>query len=94
MTDTIAPEPNCLGQVPIDSGRLLLVDPCHIPDDLLATLTTPNEYGVVVGVMLAVPGGDGDVKVWDEGEDDGMLTLWGPWGGTWAACDGDSDGRR
>lgn len=48
-----------LGVLPVDSGHVLIVDPCHLPDELVAALTSPNEHGVTVGVMAPTLVGDG-----------------------------------
>lgn len=57
------PEYTDHGAIPVDTGRILLVDPTHIPDDLLRKLTTPNEFGVTVGIMVGTPDGDGAFNV-------------------------------
>jgi hypothetical protein len=57
--ETAASESIYLGTVPVDSGRVLLVDACHLPEDLLRALTTPNEHDVTLGVLAATPYGDG-----------------------------------
>lgn len=45
--------------VPVDSGTLLIVDPCHLPEDVLEKLITPNKYGVTSASVIQAPGGDG-----------------------------------
>lgn len=52
-----------LGRVLVDSGHILIVDPCHLPPELLRKLTTPNAYGVTVGTLVATPCGDGAYPV-------------------------------
>ncbi|WP_225753969.1 hypothetical protein [Actinotalea sp. Marseille-Q4924] len=47
------------GDVPVDSGHLLIVDPCHLPPDLVASLTRPNRHGVTAAALVATPSGDG-----------------------------------
>lgn len=42
------------GDIPVDTGRILIVDPCHIPVDLLMEL---QERGL--GVVFGTPYGDG-----------------------------------
>ncbi|MBG6067863.1 zinc finger domain-containing protein [Micromonospora ureilytica] len=60
------------GAVPVDSGHLLIVDPCHLPPALVDALTRPNRYGVTLAVMLETPSGDGmfDVFSFQDGEGD------------------------
>ncbi|SIR12931.1 hypothetical protein [Micromonospora avicenniae] len=48
-----------LGRVPVDSGRLLVVDPCHLPPELVARLTRPNEHGTTLAAIVGTPHGDG-----------------------------------
>ena len=50
----------------VDSGCLLLVDPCYLPDDLLERLTN-REYGAVI-----VPTGTGDGIFYAECTGDGV----------------------
>lgn len=45
--------------VPVDSGLLLTVDPCHLPVEVLRALVTPDKDGVARGVITNAPGGDG-----------------------------------
>ena len=51
-----------LTRVPVDSGTLLVVDPCNLPAGLLEEITSPNEHGVTVAVAVAV-GSDGWFRV-------------------------------
>lgn len=51
------------GSVLVDSGHLLIVDPCHLPPDLLQTLSTPNAYGYTPAVVVQTPMGDGLYEV-------------------------------
>lgn len=52
-----------IGEVPVDAGMLLVVDPCHLPPDVLKQLVTPNKYGVTLAVMVKTPFGDGGYAV-------------------------------
>ena len=61
------------GDVPVDSGHLLIVDPCHLPPDLVARLTRPNEHGVTLGVVVSTPSGDGFYPV--VGESGALVVL-------------------
>lgn len=44
--------------IPVDTGRLLLVDPAHLPADLLHELTHPNPHGITTAALIHV-GDDG-----------------------------------
>lgn len=66
------------GSVPVDSGRLLIIDPCNLPADLVAQVTTPNAYGVTVGVLVGTPTGDGWYPVWST---PGTLSIDDPYAG-------------
>lgn len=81
-------DPDALDAVPVDSGNLLIVDPCHIDAGTLAAITQPNEYGVTAGVVVSTPAGDGWVGLYNEG--DGTLHLQAPFwehdGGDWAVA--------
>lgn len=57
-----------LGAIPIDSGRLLLVDPANMPPALVERLTHPNRHGVTLAAVLNVPGGDGWAPVFSDSE--------------------------
>lgn len=63
------------GDVPVDSGRLLIVDPCHLPPDLVHHLTRPNACGVTTAVLVSTPSGDGFYPVIGEG---GALVVLDP----------------
>lgn len=83
------------GDVLIDSGHILIVDPCHLPSALLAQLTQPNEHGVPLGIVARTPSGGGAYTVsghigelvivdpnvdFDFDFDQGAGTLsWGAW---------------
>lgn len=54
------------GDVLVDSGRVFIVDPAHLPPELVAKLTTPNEYGRTAAVMAQTPSGDGAYTVLSE----------------------------
>jgi hypothetical protein len=46
--------------VPVDTGRVLIVDPCHLPDSLVRSLTTPLEHDTPApAVLVPTPFGDG-----------------------------------
>ena len=80
-------EPYVVDGVAIDSGTLLLVDPCHIPAEVLAAILTPNDHGVTAGFTVWTPGGDGwilgDSVLLDDGT--AVLILYPPneAGGAW-----------
>lgn len=65
-----------LGPVPVDSGQLLICDPCNLPPELVRALTSPNAYGVTVAVVTPTQHGDGayDVEVHSDG-----VTIWDPY---------------
>ena len=67
MTDYLNFTDTDHGDVPVDSGHLLIVDPCHLPSDLVARLTRPNPHGVTAAVLVATPSGDGFYPVIGEG---------------------------
>lgn len=70
--------PEVLGEIPVDSGRVLLVDPCHLPPDLVERLTSPNPYGVTVAAVVDTPTGDGLYPVVSE---PGALVVLDPYSG-------------
>jgi hypothetical protein len=87
-----APDVVECGSIPVDSGMILVVDPCNIPKDLLRKLTTPNEHGVTVAALVNTPAGDGWYPVVGE---DGALLIVDPYGnlheetgGGWGPVDG------
>jgi len=43
--------------VRVDSGTLLLVDPCRLDDETLERLTNPNEHVVTRAVIVPTPNG-------------------------------------
>lgn len=45
--------------VPVDSGSLLVVDPCYLDTATLERLTRPNERGLTAAVIVGTPHGDG-----------------------------------
>lgn len=51
------------GSVPVDSGTLLIMDPCNLPREVLRQITTPNENGVSAAVVVSTPMGDGFYRV-------------------------------
>lgn len=64
------------GDVPVDSGRLLVVDPCHLPEGQVAALTAMNSRGVRRAVAVATPSGDGFYPVLGE---EGALVVLDPY---------------
>lgn len=64
--------------VPVDSGHVLVVDPANVPEALLDALTSPNAYGVTVGVVVPTPSGDGWWWVDGDHEDDDLWISRGP----------------
>lgn len=42
--------------IPVDSGSLLIVDPCHLPAEILDRLTTSDAYGVTLAVVVPTNG--------------------------------------
>lgn len=72
------------GRVPVDSGRLLILDPRHLPTEVVSALTTPCEHGVSAGIVVATPaansllavaGFDGDLVIFDPYADE-VLAPW------------------
>jgi hypothetical protein len=63
------------GRIPVDSGHLLIVDPAHLPADLLRRLVQPNEFGVRAALQIATPSGDGWYDVVGE---EGALAILDP----------------
>lgn len=83
--DDDEPDEEPLGQVLVDSGTVLLVDPANLPREALAAVLVPNEHGVTLGVLVKTPHGDGLHPVFS---DDDALALLSPYGpGTWTTCD-------
>ena len=39
-------------RIPVDTGRILLVDPCHLEDDMLTVLLEKQANGVTLGVIV------------------------------------------
>jgi len=76
------------GAVPVDSGQILIVDPCHLPPEVYAALTAPNEYGITAATVVQTPMGDGLYPVLGES---GALVILDPYadedgnGGPWGA---------
>jgi hypothetical protein len=75
MTDAL-PDDDDLGEIPVDTGRVLLVDPCHLPPDLVERLTSPNPYGVTVAAVVNTPHGDG---LYPLASEPGALVLLDPY---------------
>jgi hypothetical protein len=93
MTNTQPVEPSSpvdyfaeCGRVPVDSGHILIVDPCNIPPDVLHAITSPNAAGITVAVVVQTPSGDGSYPV--DGSP-GSLTVYDPY-----ACDDADDDPR
>ena len=74
-----------VGRVPVDSGQLLIVDPCYVlPDNGIYQRVCEQEYdngetfafsGVAgIGVKLAGFGGDGSYRVTVTKDDGGRVT--------------------
>ena len=60
-----------IGEVPVDSGRLVLVDPMntddvaeHEGDSALTYELVSNDLGIAVGLMFSTGLGDGTYGVW------------------------------
>lgn len=64
------------GDIVVDSGCILLVDPCFVPDDLVNRLTTPDALGVKRAVVVATPHSAGEYNVASE---PGLLFVIDPW---------------
>ena len=73
MNESDAPQPIEHGRVPVDSGQLLIVDPTHLPADLVRRLVRSNEFGVRVALQIDTPSGDGWYDV--VGEEGALVIL-------------------
>lgn len=71
-----------LGDVPVDSGTLLIVDPCHLPPEVLEAIARPNRHGVTLATVVATPLGDGMYGVYSTPEGLVVGDPYGP-GGRW-----------
>jgi len=84
------------GDIPVDSGRILIVDPCHIPADLLIEL---QERGL--GTVFVTPYGDGWMNVLSVDQDlivvpsiamEAVVNGETPPEGNWRNLEGDYNG--
>lgn len=54
--DGVGPDEELLGSVQVDTASLLLVDPGHLPADVVARLLTPGADGRTPGIVLGLVG--------------------------------------
>ena len=73
-----------LGLVGVDSGQVLLVNPCALPLKVLRQITTPNALGYISAVVVGTPGGDGLFPVASIEED---LVVFADQGAEWRSAD-------
>lgn len=73
-------EQQLIGHVPVDSGRISIVDPSYARElgdnnavyDPTEGVDQPNAHGVVTSVTTRTPYGDGVFPVYLETDDDGV----------------------
>lgn len=58
--------------IPVDSAQLFIVDPCHLPHELVAALTLPNDHGVTLAALVGT-GADGSYDLIGGGDVLGIL---------------------